>query len=110
MNVALRIDALEAALRLRDDETGLLSLLEEVRGEVRELARRIGAVEAVVAASRRVGGAWTVEDEREVHEGEKGRTVGSERAIGALRNVDCCCLYVWHAAAPNWEERCRTSR
>lgn len=92
MNVALRIDALEAALRLRDDETGLLSLVEEVKGEVRELARRIGAVEAVVAASRRVEGAWTVEDEREVQGRERGRTVGLERAIGALCIVDVAVL------------------
>lgn len=88
MNVALRIDALEAALRLQNDETGLLSSVEEVRGEVRELARRIRAVEADVAASRRVEGAWTVEDEREVQEGERARRVGSERVIGALRLVD----------------------
>jgi len=85
MSVALRIDALEAALRQRNDETDIRSMLDEVRAEVRELARRIGVVEANVNAPRKVENAGTVEDEREEQEAERVGMFGTEMATGVFR-------------------------
>ncbi len=82
----MRIDALEAALRQRDDDAHIRSMLDNVKDEVRELARRIGAVEANVDALREVEVeiARTVEDEGEEQEAEMGGIFGTEMATGAL--------------------------
>ena len=82
MSVALRLDALEAILqRSRGEETEMRSMMEEVKGEVRELARKIGAVEEVVDALRRGEELGTVEHPREEQERER---VNMEVATGTL--------------------------
>lgn len=83
MNVAVRIDALEAAVRQRYDDADLRSMVEEVREEVRELAKRIEAVEANVDALKKGGQGLTVEDD-----GEEQQAEGSgieDLGTGALR-------------------------
>lgn len=94
MSVALRIDALEAALRQRDDDAHIRSILDDVREEVRELAGRIGALEANVGALREaeVENAGTVEDGGEEQEAKMGGMFGTELATGALRCVALRCL------------------
>ena len=61
MSFSLRIDALEAEFRRRDDEDGgIRSMVEEIRDEIRELGKRVGTVEADLDALKRGKGSGRV--------------------------------------------------